>query len=200
MNKIKYRINISKRVADHLINAILIFASVFLAFWMNDIRTERNKIELTKDAKRAILVQFKLNRIILERWAPYHEDILKRGAEEFLKNIDTVSRFDLELIPGLNNGIQNEILMSNGWVLVDDQQINFDIETRLLTNQIYEQQRLVTEATRKITDDFLTQIELFDETKAKANYLMFYSLLDRLWEQENAMIIRLKEAINALEN
>ena len=191
--------NISKRVADHLINAILIFASVFLAFWMNDIRTERNEIELTKDVKRAILVQFKLNLIILERWAPYHEDIIKRGAEEFLETIDTVSRFDLGLIPGLNNGIQNEILMTNGWVLIGDQQINFDIETRLLINQIYEQQRLVTEATRKITDDFLTQVELFDETKVKGNYLMFYSLLDRLCEQEKSMIIRLKEAINELE-
>jgi hypothetical protein len=195
----KYKIKISNRVADHIINAILIFASVFLAFWMNEIRIENKETELTYDAKKAILTEWKINLIIIERSNSYHEVILKKGEESILKNIDTINFFALELIPGLSNGIQNETITSNSLSLVDDQQINFDIKTRLTINQIHEQQKKLVAAINTITNDFLIQRELFNKTKAKENYLMFYSLLEDLIEQENNTIARLKEAINEFE-
>lgn len=102
MNIMKYKIKISARIADHIINAILIFASVFLAFWMNELRIEKKENELTKDAKKAILTEWKINLIIIERSNSYHEEILKKGAESILKNIDAIHLFDLELIPGLS--------------------------------------------------------------------------------------------------
>jgi hypothetical protein len=195
----KYKIKISNRLADHIINAVLIFASVFLAFWMNEIRIENKEKELTYDAKKTILTEWKINLIIIQRSNSYHEIILKKGEESILKNIDTINFFDLELIPGLSNGIQNETITSNSLSLVDDQQINFDIKTRLTINQIHEQQKKLVAAINTITIDFLIQRELFDKTKAKENYLMFYSLLEDLIEQENNTIERLKEAINEFE-
>jgi len=199
MNIMKYKIKISNRLADHIINAVLIFASVFLAFWMNEIRIENKEKELTYDAKKTILTEWKINLIIIQRSNSYHEIILKKGEESILKNIDTINFFDLELIPGLSNGIQNETITSNSLSLVDDQQINFDIKTRLTINQIHEQQKKLVAAINTITIDFLIQRELFDKTKAKENYLMFYSLLEDLIEQENNTIERLKEAINEFE-
>jgi hypothetical protein len=195
----KYNIKISKRLADHIINAILIFASVFLAFWMNELRIDKNETELTKDAKKAILTEWKINLIIIERSNSYHKIILKKGTDSILKNIDTINLFDLELIPGLSNGIQNETITSNSLSLVDDQQISFDIRTRLIINQINEQQKRLTAAINSITNDFLTQRELFDKTKVEENYLMFYSLLKDLVKQESNTIERLKEAITEFE-
>ena len=199
MNIMKYKIKISNRLADHIINAVLIFASVFLAFWMNEIRIENKEKELTYDAKKTILTEWKINLIIIQRSNSYHEIILKKGEESILKNIDTINFFDLELIPGLSIGIQNETITSNSLSLVDDQQINFDIKTRLTINQIHEQQKKLVAAINTITHDFLIQRELFNKTKAKENYLMFYSLLEDLIEQENNTIARLKEAINEFE-
>ena len=199
MKKRKYKIKISDRVVDHIINAIFIFASVFLAFWMNEIRIEKKEIEITEDAKKAILTEWKINLIIIERSNSYHEDILNKGRESFLKNLDTINYFDLKLIPGLNNGIQNETITSNAIGLVDDQQINFDIKTRLTINQIHEQQKKLNSAINVIIDDFLIQRELFDNTKVEENYLMFYLLLKELVEQENSMIVRLRQAISEIE-
>ena len=190
---------ISKRVIDHIINAILVFASVFLAFWMNELRIENKEAVLTKDAKKAILTEWKINLIIIERSNSYHEEILKLGTETTLKKIDTINLFDLKLIPGLSNGIQKETITSNSLGLIDDQQINFDIKTKLTISHIHEQQIKMTAAINTIINDFLTQRELFDKTKVKENYLMFYSLMNRLVEQENNTIERLKEAINEFE-
>lgn len=195
----KFKIKIGARVVDHLINAILIFTSVFLAFWMNEVRARKQSVDLTKEAKTAILTEFKINLQVLERWAPYHKEILEKGEEFITNQVDALDQFELSLIPGLSNGIQREILTSNGWSLIDDQQINFDLKTRLLVNQIYEQQKFVTKATSKITDDFLMAREVFDNTKVKENYLMFYSLIAELWAQEEALIKRLRESINDIE-
>ena len=199
MNKMKYKIKISSRVADHIINAILIFASVFLAFWMNELRIEKKENELTRTAKEAILTEWKINLIIIERSNTYHKNILNKGADSILNKIDSINLFQLELIPGLSNGIQSETITSNSLGLVDDQQINFDIKTRLTINQIHEQQKKLYTAIDAIINDFLTQRELLDETKVKENYLLFYLLMENLVDQENATIARLKGAINEFE-
>ncbi len=195
----KFKLRINNRITDHLINAFLIFASVFLAFWLNEIRIENKEVQITKDAKNAILTEFKINLLVLERWAPYHEAILKKGRDSVLGNLANIKKFDPNSIPGLSKGIQREILTSNGWSLIDDRQINLDIKTRMLINQIYEQQKFVTNATSKLANDFLMQRELFDESKTKENYFMFYTLLGELLGQETAMIHRLKYAIEEFE-
>lgn len=195
INKFK----ISNRITDHIINAILIFASVFLAFWMNEKRGEKKELELTQIAKATIVSELKSNLNILEKWAPYHRNIYDIGIDSILNNIETISRFDLGIIPGFENGIQREIITTNGLELIKDGRVNFDIRTRISINRIYEQHHYVLDATNKITDDFLTQREIYDDKKNKENYLMFYSLVGELWGQENALIGRLKEEIPDLE-
>ena len=189
-NKIKF----SARLVDHIINAILIFASVFLAFWLNEVRIEKKEVQNTQEAKFAILAEWKINKIIVERWNAYHEEILDKE-DSFLENLDTIVLFDLDAIPGLDNGIQREIITSNGLALLDDEGISFDISTRLNINQIYEQQQNVNKATSKIIDDFLSERELLDPTQGRNNYALFYSLLRNLVEQENDLIDRLTKTI-----
>ena len=195
----KIRLKISKRLSDHIINAVLIFASVFLAFWMNEVREERKAIDVTHDARMAILAELKINLIILERWTPYHENALALGIDSVLHNVDTIGPFNWGKLPGLDNGILREIISSNARDLIKDPQVQFDIQTRMIIGHIYEQHEYVTRAVRKITDDFLTQRALFDETKTHENYTLFYSLLGELIGQEKAFMARLKETIAELE-
>ena len=199
MDKKRFNFKISNRYIDHLINAILIFASVFMAFWMNEIREKKTQIEYTDKAKEAVLSELKSNLAVLERWTPYHKNILKARKELIFKN-DTIQGFKIASIPKLNNGIQREIITNSGWGLLVDKQVNFDIQTKLLINRIYEQQEYVTNATSRITNDFFNSREIFDTTKTKENYLIFYSFLGELWEQERAMIEGLKYTIEELEN
>jgi len=193
------RINFSKRLIDHLINAFLIFASVLLAFWMNEFREERKKIEITQNAKQAILIELKSNLKILENWTPYHKYIVETGKTNVLKHLDTITQFNLAYIPNMDNGIQRQIITNNAWRLLNDSQVSFDIPTKMTINRIYEQQNYVTRATKNITNDFLLQREIFDPLRAKENYLMFYLLLEELWSQEEAMILNLREVIEQFE-
>jgi len=65
----RFQLIIGERFADHIINAILIFESVFLAFRMNETRIEQQENQLISDAKKAILTEWEINLIILERTA-----------------------------------------------------------------------------------------------------------------------------------
>ena len=195
MNKKRFRIRISNRSTDHIINAVLIFASVFLAFWLNEVRVEKNGAELARNAMNAILTEWKINLSILERSKSYHQTILNKGEQTLLKNLDTLKRFDVELIPGIQGAIQKETITSSSKGLISDQQFDFDLKTRLTINQINEQQDYLTKAINALSNDFLNQRELLDPTKIKENYLMFYSLLEKLIDQETIMIQRLEAVI-----
>ena len=192
------KIRLNKRFTDHFINAVLIFASVFLAFWLNEVRIERQERTLTRDAKYTILAEWRINLTILERSKAYHTEILMNRSQFFLNNLDTISLFNLNLIPGFDNRIQKETITNNSKGLVVDQQISFDLKTRLTINQINEQQLKLTMATNALLFDFFSQRELFDNSKVKENYLMFYSLLEELVTQESIMIERIKAAIDDL--
>lgn len=198
MSRKRIRINLSKRLADHLINAFLIFASVYLAFWMNEKRETRLVTEQSIEAKKAILTELKSNLDILERWAPYHKELLDKGMD-LLENIESKGNIGFGEIPGYTKGIMREFITNNGMSLLEGNQVNFDIKTRLLINRIYKQQKYVSKAVSALTDDFMLQRALFDKSKTQENYELFYMLIGELWGQEDAMIRELKFAIKELE-
>lgn len=167
---------------------------------MNKIRVENKEKELTLDAKKAILTEWKINLIIIERANVYHKGILNKRNDTFLNPTDTIGLFDVHLIPGLDSEIQKETITSNSTSLALGQDVDFDLKTRLTINQISAQQELLVNASKRITESFLSQRELFDIDKTNQNYLIFYSLLEQLIQQEDSTIIRLKEAINEFEN
>jgi len=71
LNKLK----ISNRIKDHFIQAILIFASVLLAFYINK-QSEIHKTENRKTiALKNIKAELKYNSIILNNWFRSHNQI-----------------------------------------------------------------------------------------------------------------------------
>lgn len=65
--------SLNQRLVDHLIQATLIFASVFLAFWLNEYLLEKNEIKYSEEIKNAILIEMKRNLSVLEEMEPYHK-------------------------------------------------------------------------------------------------------------------------------
>ena len=49
------RIKISQRFSDHLIQAVFIFTSVFLVFWLNGYIIEQNEKQAANIAQEAII-------------------------------------------------------------------------------------------------------------------------------------------------
>ena len=195
----KSKLQLSNRLVDHFINAILIFLSVFMAFWLSEIRERKQEVEMTKRAKEAILTELNANLGVLERWTPYHRNIWEQG-EAFLETgLDTIKTFSSLHIPGYDNGILREILTLNAWKLMDDPRVRFDVPTQMRINQIYEQHHYVINAIKSLTDDFFRQRELLDEAKTRENYVIFYRLIAELWGQESALMGRLKKGIESLE-
>lgn len=191
-------LNLSDRIADHLIQAVLIFASVFLAFWMSANREKNQMNDATQKSKIAIIKEFEANQKILERWIPYHKE-LQLGLEYLLVNqVDTISQFNPSLIQGYNKGIMQEIITTYASDFIKDNQLNFDIETKMLVNKTYQQHAYVDKAIRDITDDFFTKMELFEEKHIINNYNMFYLLIQELIGQEEALLENLKKTIEKI--
>jgi hypothetical protein len=178
------RWRLSRRVVDHSIQGVLIFASVFLAFWLNDYRVQVGEQRATNAALAAVVNEVRANRGILERWAPYHREISERverglsgeGSGEF----DPYRYMD-------ERGIFREILTYDSWELLRQRDVRLDLETRLAVNRVFQQQQYVDEAVRK-TVAFLNDRALFDAERSQENRVLFYRLVTDLYYQQVAMI------------
>ena len=62
----KIRVKINPKIGHYLIEAILIFASVFFAFWLNDYRESRNEAETLKTSLQHIASEMAYNHKRIE--------------------------------------------------------------------------------------------------------------------------------------
>jgi hypothetical protein len=196
--KKRIKLKLSTRLVDHAIQAVLIFASVLLAFWMNENRKEKNEIEYAIEAQEAIIKEMKWNLDILERWTPYHKTLYDGSLEFIGNNIDTVTTFDPSRIMDFSKGIQREVLIDNAWNLLNQNQVRMNVQTKMLINRMYVQQNYVTNALKEIVA-FLKQREILRNELAPENYKMLTMLIGELYGQETAMIRELKLTIKKLE-
>lgn len=199
MKKIKNSLKLSQRISDHLIQAIFIFTSVFLAFWLNDYLMERNERRSARVAQEAIIEEMKWNLKILERWTPYHKELFDKAELLVLKELDTVKTFDPSRIIDHSKGIIREALIDNAWNLLNQNQVKIDLHSKMEINRIYKQQNYVNLAILEITD-FLKQRETLRPELVKENYVMLLRLLGELFGQESAMIREQKLVLLELEN
>jgi len=190
------RLKLSQRISDHLIQAVLIFASVFFAFWLNEYRIEKNENQYSKQAQETVLKELKNNLRILEKWTPYHKVISDTTLQVLMTQIDTISNFVPDRLYDSEKGIQREFITDYARHLIN--QLKMDLETKMLINRIYEQQKYVKTA----FDDFfglLKQREKHRENLVKENYILFYQFITEVYWQEKAMIEQYKIVIDKLE-
>jgi hypothetical protein len=72
----KNRFKISQRISDHLIEAILIFASVFFAFWLTEYRESRNESSTLEISLQHIASEMEYNHNRVESIFEYHSNLI----------------------------------------------------------------------------------------------------------------------------
>lgn len=192
-------IKASQGILDHLIQAVLIFASVFLAFWLNDYRLKKIEKRTTRTAIEAVVNEIEKNKATLERWAPRHEVFIARAGQFIEQSLDTVQVFSSDYI-NQGQAIFQEIITYDSWDMIRQANIKMDLDTRLTINRIYRQQEYVENALNSLTHEFFRERELFDPAKTRENYLIYYGLLSELYGQETAMIREYEFALKALKS
>ncbi len=191
------KINISTRTTDHLIQAVLIFTSVFLAFWLNELRVLNAEKQRTHEAIESVINEVSNNKAILERWMPKHS-LMISAAEEFLQNsLDTIQQFNPQFITK-GEPIFREILTYDSWDYIKQTGTKLDINDRILISRIYKQQEYVDYSIKELTQNFYKQRELFDNEKRIENYIIYYNLIKEIYAQENAMIREYQYLLNKL--
>jgi hypothetical protein len=191
-----FKIQLSQRIVDHLIQAILIFASVFLAFWLSDYRQDQNDKKLVQTALESVLNEISSNLGVLERLIPNLESTISE-LDSFMENYpDTLTYFDPTLISGGNLRF-NELLTNDSYQYLNQNNIFVDIQRRLLINRVYKQQEYVEDAIQDLMV-FFKERELFDPKKTKENYVLYDWKVREIEGQTSAMINTYKYALEEL--
>ena len=73
----RIKLNISQRVSDHLIQGLLIFLSVFFAFWLTEYRESQKDSETLEISIQYIASEMKYNHYRIETIYEYHTNLLK---------------------------------------------------------------------------------------------------------------------------
>jgi len=186
------KMRISRRLVDHLIQGVLIFASVFLAFWLNDYRVSVAERQATDRALAAVFQEVASNRQVLERWAPYHLEV-SQGVLQWLEERDPAENgapggdaFDpYEFLD--DRGVFREILTYDSWDLIRQTDVRLDVDVRLAVNRIFRQQEYVDGAVEAAVG-FLGSRELLDPSNSYENAVIFYRLMADLHGQQAAML------------
>jgi hypothetical protein len=188
MKKIKFKYSLSQRALDHLIQAILIFGSVFLAFLLNERRINQHQTKETQKALKAIVSEIKTNLDILEKWAPFHQVVLE-NTHELLEDdtLQYLNEFNIDLVKGDSTSLMRQFITRHAWNYINSQNINFDLQTRFDVIMVYQQQEYVENSLQRLID-LLFERAMLDPEKKKENFIMFYQHLAELYGQEKAMI------------
>ena len=78
MTNKKQGFSLSSRLADHLVNAIFIFTSVFLAFWLTDWRDTKNREKLLEASLKQIASEMAFNHERIETTYQYHLNVTRQ--------------------------------------------------------------------------------------------------------------------------
>ena len=157
----RIRFKISQRISDHLIEAILIFASVFFAFWLTEYRESRNDAAILKISLQHIASEMKYNHRRVESIFEYHTKLITE-----IDSLRNQNDSDWEKLNGndLTNwqGIQIPMLRSTAYQTFLNANIidNVEFELAKLLADIYNSQSIIEHLDNSIFEVVTTDKEL----------------------------------------
>lgn len=170
----KHKMSIKTRIIDHLIQAILIFASVLLAFYITKVSDNYKTSKKKEVALENIRKELNRNLATVEIWQKKHVKIANRindiaeGKNDSLKTeLLKHDFFNLGIL--LNNeGLIDEFIYNTAWETSKTTGIisEFDFETTQDLNNVYFSQKNLLDGVTSITDLFFNiethRMENFD--------------------------------------
>lgn len=197
----KISLNFSPKMRDHAVQAVLIFTSVFLAFALNECRMSSIEKRETRKALAAIIHEMESNLDVLERWAPYHKEVVDRTFHLLETDSALLAQelFSIEHLIGDSSSLMREFLTRHAWGYINAQNINFDLQSRMDVIMVYQQQEFVEKSLERMIE-LLFSREMLEETQTVENYVLFGQYLGDLWGQEHAMIETYKFTLERLKD
>ena len=164
----KGKVKLSDRVIDHFIAAVLIFASVFLAFWLTERRETKNSEKALKTSLKQIASEMTYNHRRVETVYEYHLKLISE-IDSLRKNTNK----DWEKLDGsvLANwrGIQLPSLRSTAYQTFLNSSINNKGELQLLKSlaDIYNIQSIIERLDNSVFDIAIADKKLFNLSKIR---------------------------------
>jgi len=200
------KFKLSSRIKDHLIQAFLIFASVYFAFYINNI-SENRKINRKKNfAIESIRNELYRNSAIIEAWHKRHVQI-KEKIEEIGSGKNDSLKSELLKYEFLNLGVltNNEsliysLLTNTAWETSKSTGIisEFDFNSTEILANAYSLQYHLTEKTLAGITDFYFSLDAHNMEDIDAILVQFKLRFDELTGQELILKNQYEEAIKSI--
>lgn len=190
------KLKFSQRFFDYLIQAVFIFISVFMAFWLNNYQAKQEEIRVTQKAKQTIVAELDANLSFLKRAGAEHRLVYMYQKEFFGNKLDTIKQFRYSEIPQMKRGFEEYLLTNNSLFLANDTRINLDVQDIVAINRLSDHINL----TQISADQFMNRNKLINaEKNVRLKYYIFYDLLNDLWLKEDQLIQDIESTLQNLK-
>ena len=176
MARMKYpNFKLKERSIDHLIQGIIVFTSVFLAFWLTEIRNRQNTEQTVKVAFENIASEMTYNHSRVEYVYDYYSGILKQ-----LDSLESADPEKFEKIQGFQlegwKGVQMPMLRSSAYQTLLNSGLAKDIPIKMLNTLafIYNLQSLVEKGDHSYIELFIADPNMFSLKKVR-HYFQIYA-------------------------
>jgi len=156
----KIKLKISQRISDHLIQGVLIFLSVFFAFWLTEYRETQKDAETLEISIQYIASEIRYNHKRIESIFEYHTDLLTE-----IDNLRKLSDSNWMQLEGsdLTNwkGLQTPLLRSTAYQtylnsnIIDN--VEFDLAKSL--TRVYYTQSIIERLDNSLLESIITDSE-----------------------------------------
>jgi len=164
----KNGLKISKRISNHLIEAFLIFASVFFAFWLTEYRESRNNETALKISLQHIASEMKYNHKRVELIYEYQSNLILE-----IDSLRKQTNIDWEKLNGEDltiwEGIQLPALRSTAYQTFLNSNISDNAEFQLVKSlaDIYNTQSIIERLDNSIFEVVIADKQLTNLTKIR---------------------------------
>lgn len=194
--------NLKKRLSKIVFESSLIIFSVLLALVLNEYI---GKMKADKEKARAlqmIKIELNENMQILNRWIPYHEQVIE-NFNTAIKNFnsdkvtDDSRMFILELMP---NGVIQEMVSRSAWEALQQSssRVSLDIETTFVLAKAYRLQELSVETTILNFINIMNDRESMKPNNLRETLYLMRSSFQELMAQEKNLVFVYQQTLDEL--
>jgi hypothetical protein len=205
--KKKFGLKLDTTIKNHIVQAILIFASVYFAFYINKLADDYKTIKRKNYAIESIRKELYRNSAIIDTWYEKHEKIKHRindlvsGKNDSLKTeLLKYDFLDLGILTN-NESLMNDMLTNTAWETAKSTGIisEFGFETTQNLTYVYSIQQIIADRSIGKIVDFYFDMEAHKMDNLDAILIQFQLRFGELTGQEYLLKHLYKDAIKSVE-
>lgn len=171
-------IKISDSILNHLIQGVIVFASVFLAFWLTDVRENKKSEKEVEIALKSIALELSYNHDRIVYTFNYHFKISRQIDSISNRNPDTFEELHGYQLEGWQ-GVQLPMLRSTAYRTITNSGLvsKLNFETQKSLADIYSVQKLIEDIDNSIIQLTINDLEFTKLRKVRHLSSLYIDLL-----------------------